>query len=448
MADPNLRKLPSVAKLLDSPELSALPHHCAVAGARKALEEARETQNGAPDFDKILDRAVELACAESLSAYRPAINCSGTILNTGLGRARLAGAAVKAMTDAARSHAILELDLETGKRGDRQSALSNLLCELTGAEAACVVNNNAAAVMLAVNTFARGKSVLLSRGQSVEIGGSFRMPDVVCAAGARLIDVGCTNKTRVSDYVNGREEDTTLILRCHPSNFVILGFSEEPTISELAQTAREVGLRLLDDVGSGCLVNTEAFGLPHEPTIKESLKAGADIVTASGDKLLGGPQAGIICGKQDLVSQIRKNPLARAVRIDKLTAAALEATLRLYLNGEESQIPTIKYLSRTTDEVSAIANDLQKLLAKSKIKSEVAEGICEPGGGSLPGVSLQSHRVRLQTEKPDELSKKLRTGATPVIGYIEKGSFWLDMRTVEADELPIIESAIRDAVRN
>ncbi len=448
MADPNLRNLPSVAKLLDSPELSGLPHHFAVAAARRALDEARETKNGAPNSASILARAVELALAESRSGYRPAINCSGTILNTGLGRARLAEAAVNAMAEAARSHAILELDLESGKRGDRQAALFNLLCELTGAEAAYVVNNNAAAVMLTVNTLACGNSVLLSRGQSVEIGGSFRMPDVVRAAGARLIDVGCTNKTRVSDYVDGREEDTTLILRCHPSNFVIHGFSEEPTISELAQAARETGMYLLDDVGSGCLIKTETIGLPHEPTINESLKAGANVVTASGDKLLGGPQAGIICGSQDLVSQIRKNPLARAVRIDKLTAAGLEATLRLYLNGEESYIPTIRYLGRTPDEISAIANDLRGRLEKSKIKSEVEEGICEPGGGSLPGVSLPSYRLRVETDKPDELSRKLRTGATPVIGYIEKGSFWLDMRTVETDELPVIDSAIRDAVGN
>src|SRR5688500_14622987 len=279
----DLSRLPSIDKLLSEPQLAAFSHRTALKAARAAVHEAR---NGLA-IDSILDRAVELATGYDLSPHRPAVNCSGTIMNTGLGRSRLPQAAVDAINRVASHHSSLEIDLDTGRRGDRQAPLEEVLKELTGAEAAFAVNNNAGAVLLAVHTFAAGGSVLLSRGQSVEIGGAFRMPDVVTAAGARLIDVGCTNKTRLSDYADAIETDTRVLLRCHPSNFKMTGFVDEPSAEGLAGLAKEMGLVLIDDVGSGCLFRSEGLGLPHEPTLAESLQAGADVVTASGDKLLG-----------------------------------------------------------------------------------------------------------------------------------------------------------------
>lgn len=331
--------------------------------------------------------------------------------------------------------------METGKRGDRQRPLSALLTELTGAEDAYVVNNNAGAVVLAVSTFARGGSVLLSRGQSVEIGGAFRMPDVVVSAGARLIDVGCTNKTRLSDYSDAIENDTRAILRCHPSNFKMSGFVEEPSASELANLAHEKGIVLIDDLGSGCLFETTDLGLPHEPTLSEAVKTGADVITASGDKLLGGPQAGIILGTKKAIDKIRKNPLARALRIDKLAAAGIEATLRLWADGRHSEIPTYRALARSIEDMSKLG---ERII--SAVGGVMADGVCEPGGGSLPGVTLPSKRISLKANNPEELAAKLRQGSTPVIGYIEKGRFWLDLRTLEEFEIDALIKALRAAI--
>lgn len=418
-----------MAKLAAAPELAEFAHPIAVDAARQAIDEAR--RNGL-DPREIPARAAELAAQISTPAYRPAINCSGTILNTGLGRARLAQAAVEAMAAAGSSHSTVEIELATGRRGDRQDGLRSLLTRLTGSESALVVNNNAGAVLLVLNSLASGRKVLLSRGQSVEIGGAFRMPDVIRASGATLIDVGTTNKTKVTDYETACDADTAVLLRCHPSNFKISGFVDEPTVKDLAECAKRLKLILVDDVGSGSLIETERFGLPHEPTIQDSLKAGAHIVTASGDKLLGGPQAGIIFGKAKLISRIAKNPLARALRIDKVTAAALEATLRLYRERRESEIPTIRYLARSIDEVRALADRLAQMIG-----GESGRGTCEPGGGSLPGVELPSWRVTIPGHAND-LSTKFRSMPTPVIGYVEGGAFRLDMRCVEEDEIHLI----------
>jgi L-seryl-tRNA(Ser) seleniumtransferase len=437
--------LPSVSRLLAAKELASWPHAIAAEAARQAISEARSAANGAGVPD-IVERAVAIAQERARLDIARVVNCSGTILNTGLGRARLATRAVEAVQAALTGHSSLELDLESGGRGDRCRAIEQLLCLLTGAEAAHIVNNNAAAVALAVNTFACGREVLLSRGQSVEIGGAFRMPDIVRAAGARLVDVGCTNRTRVSDYSLAATQDTGAILRCHPSNFAMSGFVEEPSLADLAATAKSLGLVLVDDVGSGCLVATEEFGLVHEPTLAESLAAGADIVTASGDKLLGGPQAGIILGKRDLIAKLESNPLARAVRIDKATRAALEATLRLYVEGRHLEIPTLKYLSLRPESVRRTAQLLKRRLAKNGIACVIEQGTCEPGGGSLPGQTLASYRVGLDSMPPDDLARELRRGKNPVIGYIEKGRFWLDLRTVELDEVGIIVDSVIKAV--
>ncbi len=394
--------------------------------------------------DGILDRAEEIAAGAELSSHRPAINCSGTILNTGLGRARLPKAAVQAMRAVAESHSSLEIDLVTGKRGDRQGPLSELLIELTGAEDSYVVNNNAGAVLLAISTFASGRSVLLSRGQSVEIGGAFRMPDVVRAAGARLIDVGCTNKTKISDYSDAIEDDTNVLLRCHPSNFRVTGFVEEPIPSDLAAISQKLRLTMIDDIGSGCLYDTAAFGLPHEPTLSEAVKTGADVITASGDKLLGGPQAGIILGKKKAIARIRKNPLARALRVDKITAAGLEATLRLYANGEFERVPTYWALSRPLESVEEMA---KRLLSEVGAAGEVADGKCEVGGGSLPGVSLPSKRVSFKSDDVEKLARRMLSAAVPVIGYVAKGKFWLDIRTVDEQDFPALVHELRRALK-
>ncbi len=440
------RKIPSVAKLIEEPALASYPHAYAVDAARQAIEEAREQATRGAEItpEQILERAVEHAERLQTPAFAPAINCSGAILNTGLGRARLAKAAVDAIRAAADSHSTLEVNRETGARGDRQAGLRALLCRLTDAESALVVNNNAAAVLLAVNTIAQGKRVLLSRGQSVEIGGSFRMPDVVRQAGGILVDVGCTNRTRVRDYEEAFDEETGLILRCHPSNFVLRGFVEEPTVSDLAACAHRLGVPLLDDVGSGCLIETERFGLPHEPTLRDSLSAGADLVTASGDKLLGGTQAGILLGKREWIEKIAKNPLARAVRIDKLTAAGLEATLRLYVEGREHEIPTIRYLSRTPEDVHAIAKELVERLAP--IPTRLDRGETEVGGGSLPGVTLPTSRVGFPGADPEALARALRMSHPPVFGYIQDDLFWLDPRTLDEDEVDVVVAAVRGAL--
>jgi L-seryl-tRNA(Ser) seleniumtransferase len=354
----------------------------------------------------------------------------------------LPAAAVDAILNVARMHSSLEIDLETGKRGDRQAPLQRLLTELTGAEAALVVNNNAGAVLLAVHAFAQGGSVLMSRGQSVEIGGAFRMPDVVRAAGARLIDVGCTNKTRLSDYESAIEPDTRVILRCHPSNFKMTGFVDEPTAEELAGLANERGLVLIDDVGSGCLFRTEDIGLPHETTLSEALATGAHVVTASGDKLLGGVQAGILLGREEHIDVVRKSPMARALRIDKLAAAGLEATLRLALNEAWDGIPIYRALSRSIDELSSLG---ERLIADIG-EGEVADGLCEPGGGSLPGVALPSKRVGFAGREPEALAKALRMGEPAVVGYIEKGVFWLDLRCLEPADVELLVGALKRAL--
>lgn len=428
---------PSIDSLLGHPLLQGYSRRAAKLGARKAVEDART--NGAID---IAARAAGYAEEADRPSIRRVINCSGTILNTGLGRARLAPAAANAVRLAATGHSSLEIDLEEGARGDRHEACRELLVELTGAEDAHVVNNNAGALMLAVSAFSAGAEVLLSRGQSVEIGGSFRMPDVVRAAGARLVDVGTTNKTRLRDYEAAIGPSTRAILRCHPSNFKMTGFVEEPEPAALAALCAKADLKLIDDVGSGCLFDTASLGLPHEPTLREALQAGADVVTASGDKLMGGPQAGILLGSADAIAALRSHPMARALRVDKLTLAALEATLRLYANGELDQIPTYRALSRT--DLAEVEERIVKGVGKPCVRED---GACEPGGGSLPGVTLPSRRVSFDSDDPMELARRLRLGDPPVVGYIEKGRLWLDLKTVEPDDEEPLVNSLRRALQ-
>lgn len=430
-------RIPSVDELSRSGGLVEFPPAVRVDAARIAVAELRE--------QALLSDEIEFSDFESLAYYRaaeltslrtvPAINMSGVLLHTGLGRARLAPSAVDAVAAVAASHSVVELDLETGRRGSRIGHVEDLLCELTGAEAAFVVNNCAGAVFLTLAALCGGREVVLSRGQMVEIGGAFRMPDIVRESGCRLVEVGCTNKTRLTDFESVVSEDTAAFLRCHPSNFKIVGFSESPSAAELSELARRSGLILIDDVGSGCLVDTTQFGLERERTLRDAITDGADVVMASGDKLLGGPQAGIILGRWTLIDAIARHPLARALRIDKLTLAALEATLRIYREGREDEIPLLGYASRSLDEVKGYAERLCRAYPGA---SEVVETETEVGGGSMPGSGIKSFSAALATESPDELARALRLSNPPVICRVKDQSVLLDPRSAEDEEVSIV----------
>lgn len=421
-----LRELPKVDELAGSPRLAGYPARVRTEAARMAIERARTLLlNGKSVAQDIEDEAVTTANRLSVPTTKRVINASGVVLHTGLGRARLAPSVAEQIREVAANHASIEFDEATGKRGDRQEHVRDLLCILTGAEDAFVVNNNAAAVFLTLTALAKRRDVVLSRGEMVEIGGSFRMPDIVRQSGCRLVEVGCTNKTHLTDFKEAVNEKTGAILRCHPSNFRIIGFTESPGTGELAR----LGPVVIDDVGSGCLLDTSRFGLPREPILGESLKAGADIELASGDKLLGGTQAGIIVGRRDLVQKIRRHPLARAVRIDKLCLAGLEATLKLYLAGRELEVPTWKYLSRSLDDLREMAEALAKAL-----DGHIEEGTTETGGGSIPGHGVPTWRIALPGRNPDRKLAHLRSLPTPVVGRIEAGRVWLDPRTMEPGE--------------
>ncbi|MGE0001165.1 MAG: L-seryl-tRNA(Sec) selenium transferase [Fimbriimonadaceae bacterium] len=362
----------------------------------------------------------------------PVINMSGTVLHTGLGRAVLARQAVEAMVQASIGHAAVELDLGTGARGDRQDRLREYLIELTGAEDALVVNNCAGAVVLSLAAHCHGKCVLLSRGEMVEIGGSFRLPEIVSASGAVLQEVGCTNKTRLSDYESAWDENTAGILRCHPSNFQIVGFTEAASPADLAELCRKKGGILIDDVGSGCLIDTTHYGLPAERTLGEALRAGPHLVLASGDKLLGGPQAGLVLGTAEAVKAVAKHPLARAFRVDKVTLAALAATLRLYLEGKVDEIPVWASLRRP---LARVRRDAHLLAQASCEPAEAVRATTVIGGGSLPGSGVPTWACRVDTKQPDALAQRLRVADPPAIGYVANGCFWLDPRTASPPEV-------------
>lgn len=425
-----LRDLPKVDALARSGRLAEFPEGVRVLAARITIERARALLLAGKRTGSIEDEAVSEAGRLAAPTMKRVVNASGVILHTGLGRARLAASVAEHIAEVAANHAIVEFDEETGKRGDRQSHVRELLKLLTGAEDAFVVNNNAATVFLTLSALAKRREVILSRGEMVEIGGSFRMPDVVRQSGCRLVEVGCTNKTHLDDFVAAISPQTGALLRCRPSNFRIIGFTEAPTIAELASIKGDTPL--IDDVGCGCLVDVEAFGLPREPILGESLRDGADMELASGDKLLGGPQAGIIIGRSDLIAKIRRHPIARAVRVDKLTLAGLEATLKLYVTGRQLEIPTLRYLSRTLEEVRALADRLAEVAGGT-----VEAGSTETGGGSIPGYGVPTWRVKVPGSKPDRILAKLRSKEVPVVGRIESGSVWLDPRTMEPDEIEL-----------
>ena len=417
-----LRDLPSVDELARS-----VDDPLAVSAARNVIEQAREEiRAGAEPGDLVERLRAELAALRSPSLRR-VLNATGVIVHTNLGRAPLAEAALARVAEAARGYSNLELDLVSGSRGSRQDHLAALLRRLTGAEAAIVVNNNAAALLLALAALAEGRDVIVSRGELIEIGDGFRIPDVLARSGARLVEVGTTNRTRAQDYERAVTAETALLLRVHQSNFRVVGFTEQPRVGELAAVARRHGLPLLDDLGSGSLGE-----ISGEPSAREALAAGADLVCFSGDKLLGGPQAGIVIGRADLVETLRRHPLHRAVRIDKLSLAALEGTLRLYLDAPE-RIPILRMLREGDGAVRARAERLASLVGGT-----VEETVARVGGGALPLHELASFACAVD----ETLAAPLRAGDPPVVGIVRDGKLLLDCRTLADDEIDEVARAV------
>jgi L-seryl-tRNA(Ser) seleniumtransferase len=420
-----LRDLPSVdelARVLDDP--------LAVEAARTVLARAREEIQAGADPGDLSQRLREEVVAAREARLRRAINATGVIVHTNLGRAPLAEQALEQVQEVARGYSNLEYDLTAGSRGSRQDHVAGILRRLTGAEAALVVNNNAAAVLLALAALAEGREVLVSRGELIEIGDGFRIPDVLARSGARLREVGTTNRTRAADYEAAVGSDTALLLRVHKSNFRVVGFTEQPSVSELAAVARRHELPLVDDLGSGAFRHFE-----DEPTAGESLAAGSDLACFSGDKLLGGPQAGVIVGRADLVERLRRHPLQRALRADKLTLAALEGTLRLYLDRERAarEVPVLRMLTEPVEAVKARAERLAGLIG-----GQVEQTVARVGGGALPLAELPSFACAIE----EELAGPLRLGEPPVVGVVRDGRLLLDCRTVRDDEVDEIAAAV------
>jgi L-seryl-tRNA(Ser) seleniumtransferase len=432
-----LRDLPSIDELLRDPRLAGTPHGLAVAAARAALERARDEIRAGHEPGDVAERTLdELAAARSLRLRR-VLNATGVIVHTNLGRAPLAEAALERVTEVGRGYSNLEYSLEEGARGSRQDHVAALLRRLTGAEAALVVNNNAAAVLLALAALAEGREVIVSRGELIEIGDGFRIPDVLARSGARLVEVGTTNRTRAADYERAIGPETALLLRVHQSNFRVVGFAEQPMVAELARVAERHGLPLVDDLGSGVLVsslsNTVLLG--QEPSVRASLEAGAALVCFSGDKLLGGPQAGIVAGRAELVERLRRHPLQRALRADKLTLAALEGTLSLYLDPARAarELPVLRTLDEPAEAVRRRAERLAALVGGT-----VEETIARVGGGALPLAELESFACAVE----EELATALRRGEPAVIGVVRDGKLLLDCRTLTEEEVDEAAAAL------
>ena len=460
-----LRGLPSVQRLLAVPEVAALgatlPAGLVTASVRSVLEAERRALSApaagtpaAPTEALLARRVVEEAQRRAAPSLTGAVNATGIVLHTGLGRARLAPEAVAAIAAVAANHSPVEIERETGRRGSRREHVRGLLCELTGAEDATVVNNCAGAVLLAVTALAAGREVIISRGELVEIGGAFRMPDIIRAGGATLVEVGATNRTRLADYADAVTERTGLILRCHPSNFALVGFTEETPTPALVALGRERGIAVMDDQGSGALLSPAALHLPGQGSLPESVAAGSDIVTASGDKLLGGPQAGLLLGSRAAIERAARHPLARALRIDKLTLAGLEATLRLYRDPEQARlaIPTLRYLTRTLPELRRLATRLKAkiraALPADRFTVALAAERSQVGGGSLPGEDLATVCVALRAvgggPSPDRMAAHLRRHHPPVFARIAHDAVLFDPRALEPEEFAIIADALRD----
>jgi L-seryl-tRNA(Ser) seleniumtransferase len=420
-----LRDLPSVDELARD-----AGDPLAVEAARAVLARAREEIRAGSDPGDLRMRLAEELEAARAPSLRRVLNATGVIVHTNLGRAPLAEAALDRVREATRGYSNLEFDLTTGSRGSRQDHVARILRRLTGAEAALVVNNNAAAVLLALAALAEGREVIVSRGELIEIGDGFRIPDVLARSGACLVEVGTTNRTRAADYERAIGPETAVLLRVHQSNFRVVGFTEQPRVQDLGAIAKRHGLPLVDDLGSGVLGT-----LTDEPSAREALAAGADLVCFSGDKLLGGPQAGIVAGRADLVEQLRRHPLQRALRADKLTIAALEGTLQLHLDAPE-RIPVLRMLR---EPAAAVRKRAERLAAA--VEGTVEETVARVGGGALPLVELSSFACAVE----EALAAPLRAAATPVVGIVRDGRLLLDCRTLDDHEVDEVAAAVRAA---
>jgi len=454
-----IRSLPQVDAVLRNEYLTELddriPHAILLSAARKAIDSARQrilsgelTDAAEISVEGIAKAAADIAEEASMPGLRRVINATGVTLHTNMGRARLSKSACKAVIEAASNYSDLEYDIEAGQRGSRHSHIEKTITDITGAEAAMAVNNNAAAVMLCLSALGRGREIIISRGELVEIGGSFRIPDIMEQSGAILAEVGTTNKTHLADYENRLTEETAALLKVHTSNYKIVGFTEDVSLEDLASLGAKAGLPVIFDLGSGLMTDLRGIGI-DEPTVKDSLKY-ADVIMFSGDKLLGGPQCGIIAGKKQYVDMMKKHPMARAFRVDKMTIAALEATLREYYDMEKAleNLPVLASVAAPREKLRTKANHLAKGLEKASpsIRAKVSKCIDQVGGGSAPTAELSGFAVAFYSDKvsADELEKAFRLGKVPVVGRINKDNLIFDVRTVTDAEIKlIIEKAER-----
>jgi L-seryl-tRNA(Ser) seleniumtransferase len=457
-----LRMLPSVDEMLREGRIAAMAERdsrtVVTEAVRAALQNLRDSileghlnasqvELAVSALPEAVERFVRRAMRTSL---RPVINATGVILHTNLGRAPIANAAIEHIREVAPGYSNLEFDLESGERGKRDVHVQRLFAHLLGAEVSTiVVNNNAAAVLLALNTLAEGGEVLVSRGELVEIGGSFRIPDVMSKSGASLREVGSTNRTRLADYERAINDRTKLILRVHRSNFQIVGFTEQPSLSEMVTLAHERGLPVMEDLGSGALFDLATIGVSGEPGVAESLAAGVDVVTYSGDKLLGGPQAGILSGKPEIITRMRSNALFRALRVDKLTYAALEATLLAYVRQDYDAVPALRMMRRSAEEIGARAQAMARDLPAS-YRAEIADGESVIGGGAAPGATLKTRLliISLEAVSAGELATRLRHADPPVIARVEEDRVLLDLRTVFPEQDAVVMNALRTIARS
>jgi L-seryl-tRNA(Ser) seleniumtransferase len=429
------------------------------AAARLAIEEVRQHLLETGNADSLDTKALEVARRQVQKAQQSwpprVLNATGIIVHTGLGRSLLSESAIEAARLAAAEACALEVDVKTGERGRRDQSIARLLQQITGCEDATVCNNGAGATLLALSTLAAGREVICSRGELVEIGGGFRMPDVMQQSGATLREVGCTNKVRAVDYAAAINENTGALLKVHTSNYRIVGFTEEVALAELVELGRQRNIAVMEDLGSGVLLDLSPWGLSGEPTVQERVTSGADVVVFSGDKLMGGPQAGILCGRRSSIERIRKHPLMRALRCDKITLAALEATLRAYLDASDNyaqarqQIPTLQAITASSAEVKQRAQTLKRLLKDVVAPIKVLSSHAQAGAGALPTQTLPSWAVVIEPLdfNIDQMARSLRVETPGVWGYVRENSLWLDCRTLRPEELTLCSASVRHALQ-
>jgi L-seryl-tRNA(Ser) seleniumtransferase len=460
-----LPKIDDVLLILDKQNIYDLaPHEIVKETCRKVVQELRDkivnTKKKIPAESCLDATAVAKEVEKAIKglyrySLRRVVNATGVILHTNLGRAPLCPEALERIVEVGKAYSNLEFDLNKGERGQRYDHVSSLFCALTGAEDALIVNNNAAAVLLVLNTLADKKEAIVSRGELIEIGGEFRIPEIMKKSASKLREVGTTNRTRLGDYEKAVNDKTGLIMKVHTSNFRIVGFTEEADIESLVELGKNRGIPVMDDLGSGCLIDLDQYGLQHEPTVREALATGIDVVTFSGDKLLGGPQAGIIVGKKDVLEKIKKNPLNRALRIDKFTLAALEATLMHYLNPATA-VKKLRALKALTESIPAVKKRAEKLIAKlqkeklDSLKISLREDFAAAGGGSLPTQQIPTVLVAVKNKKmaASRMEEKLRKLEVPVIARVDKDEILFDLRTVAEDDFAFIVDGLRECLAN